>query len=268
MAMEDPGRLNRACWDERVPIHVASDFYDVDGFRAGRLTLQPFEVEEVGEVAGLDLVHLQCHFGLDTLSWARLGARVTGLDFSEPAVEAARRLAGDLGIDAHFVCGDVYDAPTLLGATSDVVYTGHGALNWLPDIGGWAGVVAALLRPGGVLYISEFHPLCWVVDEREPRLVGDYFDVGPQRWDEPGTYADLSAETQHNVTYEWNHGLGDVVRALAGRGLGVELLRERPYTLYPAFPWLEQHDDGTYRPGDGAPRIPLMYSLRARRPAS
>src|SRR5580700_2149331 len=124
-------------WDERVPIHVAGAFYDVDGFRSGRrqLALEPFEVEEVGDVAGRTLLHLQCHFGLDTLSWARLGARVTGLDFSEPAVTAAGRLAAEIGVDADFVCADLYDAVTALGhRTFDVVYTGKGALIWLPDI--------------------------------------------------------------------------------------------------------------------------------------
>jgi SAM-dependent methyltransferase len=266
--VEDPRAANRANWDERVPIHLASAFYDVEGFRTGRLSLEPFELAEVGDVSGRDLVHLQCHFGLDTLSWAQLGAEATGLDFSEPAVESARRLAAEMGIDARFVCADVLDAPCALGAEYDIVYTGHGALNWVPDLDRWADGVAALLRPGGFVYLSEFHPASWVVDEREPRLVGDYFDRGPHRWDEPGTYADPEAVTTHNVTYEWNYGLGEVVSVLTGRGLFLEFLHERPYTLFPAFPWLDRHDDGTYRPRDGAPRVPLMYSLRATKPAS
>ena len=147
--------LNRACWDERVLIHVRSAFYDVDGFLAGATTLRPFELEEVGSVEGLDLVHLQCHFGLDTLSWAREGARVTGLDFSAPAVEAARELTARAGLRAEWIAADLYDAPAALdGRTYDVAYTGLGALNWLPDLPGWAAVVAGLVRPGGILYLA------------------------------------------------------------------------------------------------------------------
>ena len=140
--------LNRAWWDERVPIDVASEFYDVEGFRAGGSSLRPFEVEEVGDVADRSLLHLQCHFGLDTLSWARRGARVSGLDFSQPAIEAARALAADTGLDAEFSVADVYDAPAVLGGRRfDVVYTGIGAINWLPDMERWARVVAELLEP-------------------------------------------------------------------------------------------------------------------------
>jgi SAM-dependent methyltransferase len=171
---------NRALWDDRVPAHVASDFYDVDGFKAGRVAVEPFEIEEVGPVDGLDLVHLQCHFGLDTLSWARLGAQVTGLDFSEPAVAAARQLASDIGIDADFVASDVYDAVAALGGRQfDVVYTGLGALNWLPDIGRWAGVVEALLRPGGFLYLAEFHPFADTFSYQDLTLEYSYW-TGPE----------------------------------------------------------------------------------------
>ena len=143
---------NRASWDERVPIHASGEFYDVAGFRSGQERLRPFEISEVGDVTGKELVHLQCHFGIDTLSWARRGARVVGLDFSAPAIGEARRLAAELGLDADFVRSDVYDAPGSLGGRDfDVVYTGLGAINWLPDIRRWAGVAAALVRPGGFL---------------------------------------------------------------------------------------------------------------------
>ena len=155
----EPMEANRRQWDERAPLHVASEFYDVDGFRAGRSTLRAVEVEEVGDVTGRELLHLQCHFGLDTLSWARRGARVTGLDFSESAVEAARALADAEGIDAEFVCANVYDAVAALsGRTYDVVYTGIGALCWLPDIDRWAATAGALVKPGGSLYVFEHHP--------------------------------------------------------------------------------------------------------------
>jgi SAM-dependent methyltransferase len=256
--------LNRAWWDERVPLHVASDFYDVEGFKAGANTLRPFELEEVGDVSGRSLVHLQCHFGLDTLSWARLGARVTGLDFSSPAVEAARAVAADTGLDAEFVAASVYDAPAALGGRRfDLVYTGLGALNWLPDLRGWAEVVARLVAPGGLLYLSEFHPIADVFGDEDLTITHDYFQTDPLLFDDPGTYADLEAHTDHNRTEEWVHPLGDVVSAVIDAGLAVELLHEHDHTLFPRWPFLEKDGD-SYRFPAGRPRLPLMYSLRAR----
>jgi SAM-dependent methyltransferase len=256
--------LNRAWWDERVPLHVASDFYDVEGFKAGANTLRQFELEEVGDVSGRSLVHLQCHFGLDTLSWARLGARVTGLDFSAPAVESARSVAAETGLDAEFVAASVYDAPAALDERHfDIVYTGLGALNWLPDIQRWAEVVAQLLAPGGFLYLSEFHPIADVFGDDDLAIAHDYFQTEPLTFDDPGTYADLEAHTEHNRTEEWVHPLGDVVSAVLAAGLTIELLHEHDYTLFPRWPFLEKHGD-SYRFPAGQPRLPLMYSLRAR----
>src|SRR5919112_6305 len=239
---EEWWEANRASWDERVPIHVSGEFYDVAAFREGQERLQPFEIDEVGDVTGKELLHLQCHFGIDTLSWARRGARVTGLDFSAPAVDATG------------------------GLTFDIVYTGRGAIIWLPDIGRWAKVVADLLKPGGFLYLTEFHPFTEVFGDEDLSLEYDYFqDENPRVWEEPGTYADFDAETSHNVTYEWNHTLGDVVSAVSAAGLNVELLHEYDYTMFPRWPILEKSGFDTYRLPEGTPRIPLMYSLRARK---
>jgi SAM-dependent methyltransferase len=260
--------LNRAWWDERVPIHTASEFYDVEGFLKDpeASTLLPFEVEELGDVTGRTLVHLQCHFGLDTLSWARRGARVTGLDFSEQAVEAAREVAARGGLDATFVAGDVYDAVALLGgATYDVVVTGQGALNWLPDVDRWAAVVAALTAPGGTLLLTEFHPVHQVFGDDDLTIEHPYFQDGPQRWDEGGTYAELTAPTENNVTLEWTHGLGAVVTALVRAGLVVDHLHEFDHLTFPRWPLLVR-DGPTYRFPPGGPSLPLMYSLRAHRP--
>lgn len=265
---------NRAWWDERVPIHVASDFYDVARFRDGGSTLRPFELEEVGDVTGKQLVHLQCHFGLDSMSWARAGASVRGLDFSEPAVTAANELATELGIDASFVQANVYDAADALdGERFDVVYTGLGALNWLPDLSRWAGVVADLLKPGAFLYLSEFHPMTAVFsDDDKRRIEYDYFhDPEGLRLDddEPGTYADLEVPTRNNATVEWVHTIADVVTALLGAGLRLELLSEHDYTLFPRFSDLIEDRETlgagvVYRQRDDRPKLPLMYSLRAR----
>jgi SAM-dependent methyltransferase len=254
--------LNRALWDERVPIHVASDFYDVDTFLAGGDTLRPFEVEEIGDVGGLTLLHAQCHFGLDTLSWARRGARVTGLDFSEPAIAAARKLASDAGIEAEFVASDVYEAAAALGGRRfDVVYTGLGALNWLPDVERWAQVMASLVVPGGRFYLAEFHPFASVFAEDALTVKYSYFHTEPYSWDEPGTYADPEAVTQHNRSVEWNHGIGAVVSALVAAGLRVEFLHEHDHTLFAVWPFLERGADGAYRLPEGTPSLPLMYSL-------
>jgi SAM-dependent methyltransferase len=256
--------LNRSWWDERVPVHVASDFYDVEAFKAGAGTLRPFELDEVGDVSGRSLVHLQCHFGLDTLSWARRGARVTGLDFSTPAIEAARSLAADVELEAEFGVADTYDAPRALeGRRFDVVYTGLGALNWLPDIRRWADTVAALVAPGGFLYLSEFHPIADVFADEDLTIEHDYFSTEPFIFDDPGTYADVDARTEHNRTEEWAHPLGDVVSAIIDAGMTVELLHEHDYTLVARWPFLEKDGDA-YRMPAGRPRLPLMYSLRAR----
>lgn len=258
---------NRVRWDESVPYHVRSEFYDLDGFRAGRDDIRPFELDEVGPVDGLDLLHLQCHIGTDTLSWARRGARVVGLDFSEPAVEAARRLAADCGLDAEFVCADVYDALDALdGRTFDIVYTGIGALGWLPDLDRWAHVAAALIRPGGFLYLVEIHPIVVGVVEDGRTISEDIFEAAYERWDEPGgTYAAPEAALANTVTYERAHALSEVVTSLLDTGLVLELFHEQSYTNAPR-PWCTRGEDGFYRLPEGWPKFPLTYSIRARRP--
>ncbi|WP_422131675.1 class I SAM-dependent methyltransferase [Streptomyces misionensis] len=259
---------NRALWDERVPVHVNSGFYDLDGFRARPDVLRDFETAEVGDVTGRSLLHLQCHLGLDTLSWAHRGAaRVVGLDFSAPAVEAARTLAADLGYGperAAFVTGDVYDAARAVPEASyDIVYTGLGALCWLPDIRRWAETAASLVAPGGFLYLAEFHPLTEALDDATgSRVVRDYFSRDAQVYDEPGTYADRDAVTVHNRSVQWQHTLGDVVSALAATGLRLEFLHEHDVSLFPRFENFEVRD-GCHRFPAGHPRIPLIYSLKA-----
>lgn len=258
---------NRANWNERVRIHRHGDFYDVEGFLSGRESLQPFELAEVGEVSGKTLIHLQCHFGLDTLSWARHGADAVGLDFSAPAVREARLLADELGLGASFVAANVYNAVEALeGRSFDIVYTGLGELNWLPDLPRWAQVVHELLEPGGFLYLAEFHPFTEVLEQEGEALVParDYFREGAAAWDEPGTYADPEAETAHNTTHEWTHTLSEAVGALTGAGLTLEFLHEHGYTLFPRWPLLERGESGEdYRLPTHTPRLPLMYSLRA-----
>jgi SAM-dependent methyltransferase len=267
MSDSDWLELNRALWDERVPIHVTGDFYDVEGFLAGRSSVRPFELDELGEVTGCSLVHPQCHFGQDTLSWARHGARVTGLDFSAPAIEAARSLAEQAGLEAEFIQANIYDAVAALGGRRfDVVYTGLGALNWLPDIERWASTMASLLATGGRFYLVELHPITEVFAEDSLEVTESYFDPGPHAYDEPGTYADPSAPTKQNRSIEWRHPLGEVVSAIISAGLRLEFLHEHPYTESLRWPFLERDADRIYRMPAGRPELPLMYSLRATRP--
>lgn len=267
--------LNRANWDARVPIHASSRFYDVPGFVAGRSSLRDFELAEVGDVSGRTLLHLQCHIGPDTLSWARLGATVTGLDFSAPALETARSIAEQIGAtDARFVESDVYEAATALeGSTFDIVYTGLGALCWLPDIERWARTAASLVTPGGFLYLAEFHPFSDILADDGKTVELDYFSTEPRTWTEGETYTDYTAGpadgvpmSEHAVSVDWQHGLGDVVSALIAAGLRIELLHEHDYTLFPRFPHLLVDGD-RYRLPPEQPRIPMIYSIRASKPA-
>jgi SAM-dependent methyltransferase len=258
---------NRDNWDDRVRVHAASDFYDLPGFRAGADPLRDFEIAELGDVAGKRLLHLQCHMGQDTLGWARRGAEVTGLDFSAAAIAQARELAAGTGLAdrARFVVSDVYAAGEALpGERFDIVYTGLGALVWLPDLTRWAAVVAGLLADGGTCYLAEFHPLTDLLAEDGRSVAHDYFDRRPQVEDYPHTYTD-GPPLEKTVSVQWTHGLSDVVTALAGAGLRVEFLHEHDFTLFPRYPVLRRDDRGHYRFPPGHPRVPLMYSLRAVR---
>ena len=269
--MDDATQSNRELWEEWTDVHLGSDFYDVESFkRGGRSRILPRELEEIGEVRGNDLLHLECHFGLDTLSFARLGARVTGADFSPRAIAAARQLAQECELEANFVCADLYALPTELPGAFDIVYTSRGVLFWLRDIQGWGGVVAHFLRPGGVFYITEMHPILAVFDdtaELRPRY--PYSSHGqPLSFPTEGSYADRSARIKTPVEYGWSHGLGEVVTSLTDAGLGIEFLHEQHSLPWPQ-PFLVKVADRDYRlPGDLEGTVPLMFSLRARQPGT
>lgn len=260
--------MNRGLWDEMAVRHPSTELYDLDGFVAGRDDLRPWEAQELGSVAGLDLVHLQCHLGTDTIGWARRGASVVGLDFSSAAVEVARDLGRRCGVVADWVVSDVYDADAALGRRRfDVVYTGIGAIGWLPDIDRWAEVAATLLRPGGVLYLVELHPM-WVALVEDGRTICQpAFDAAYTRWDdeERFSYADPTRPLEHRSSFERLHSISDVLSAVLAAGLQIELFHEFDVTPSPS-PWLVRGDDGLYRFPADRHRFPLTYSLRARRP--
>jgi SAM-dependent methyltransferase len=262
---------NQEMWDERVPLHVASDYYDVEGFKAGRGAVEPFEVDELGALGGCRLAHLQCHFGQDTLDLVRMHPTLeaVGLDFSPPAIEAATKLAEDLDLAdrASFVCADVHDAADALGAGAfDVVYTGKGAICWLPDLRPWAEQCAALLKPGGWLYVCEFHPVGMCLDYQTPTIKHDYFNPHPIMETATGTYTDHDATTEHNVAYQWFHPLSKIFEAVLGVGFRLQFFHEWHYTIFDQFGWMDRVNERRFDwPGPG--RLPLMYSLKAERVA-
>jgi SAM-dependent methyltransferase len=261
---------NRANWDDRVAVHAASRFYDVDGWLAGQRDPRPWEAELLGDVRGLDLVHLQCHFGLDTLSWAHVGARVTGLDFSAAAIARARELAEQAGLAdrATFVEADVLEAAAALApATYDVVYVSLGALCWLPNVQQWAAQVAALLRPGGRLFLHDTHPLSWALAYDDERVEHTYFEEEEPFVDEmTSTYTDGSAPTEHTRTYEWNHSVGEILSSLLDHGLRIDHVDEHDWTSFQRYPWLVPNGPQRYETPADRPRIPLSLTVMASRP--
>jgi SAM-dependent methyltransferase len=268
--VDDHARVNLDHWNELVDVHARSAYYDLDRFRAGGCSLRPLELDEVGDVRGLRLLHLQCHFGQDTLSWARLGAEVTGVDFSDRAIGLARSLSEELGVPARFLCADLYQLPEVLDETFDVVFTSYGVLCWLRDLDEWARVVASLVAPGGRFHLFELHPFASTLDDGSEELAVRYpyfRHQAPLRYDQQGSYADRQAVLDNTVTYSWTAPLGAVVTALASAGLRVESLREVPYALEQLIPRLWRSEDGWWRlPYGEGDLVPLSYALRATRP--
>jgi SAM-dependent methyltransferase len=262
-----------ANWDERVPAHVASADYEVEKFVAdpGHLSaVVTFDLPRLGDIAGLRGVHLQCHIGTDTISLARLGASMTGVDFSGPAVRAAADLARRTGDDAVFVEADVYAAPDVIGRQGfDFVFTGVGALCWLPDIRRWAEVVASLLKPGGRLFIREGHPMMWSLqDGRDDNLLVvkyPYFETeAPLVLDEPGTYVATDIEFTSTITHSWNHGLGETVTALLDAGMTITSLVEHDTVPWNALPGqMEEVAENEWRLAERPERLPHTYTLQA-----
>jgi len=267
--------MNRTWWNGVTSAHENSRDYDRAGFLRGEKPLCPVELAELGPlVRGRRLLHLQCHFGLDTLGWARLGAQVTGLDFSEEAIDAAERLSRESGIAGRFVHADVYDATNVLGEQFEIVYTGIGALCWLSDIARWAAVVAACLEPGGILYVYEGHPMMWALEDArddDALVIADsYFEVPEPCCEQSGeTYVD-APPLPVRPTFTWNHGLGEIISAVLDTGLQIEFLHEHREVPWRALPSMEPVGPSSIRmwqlPAAQRDRVPLMYSLQARKP--
>ncbi|MCO5187741.1 MAG: class I SAM-dependent methyltransferase [Anaerolineae bacterium] len=269
--MNDYLQANRKRWDQLTDEHQASSFYDLAGFKAGKDRLRSIELTEVGDVQGKTLLHLQCHFGMDTLAWARRGAVVTGVDFSPKAIALAQSLSDDLSIPAQFYCSDIYKLTEVLVGAFDIVFTSYGVLHGLPDLPSWGKLIAHYLKPGGIFYIVEDHPMFRVFRPKphdEFKAERSYFHSDtPQRIEATGSYA-TDNEGESSISYVWDYSLGDVINALIAAGLHIEFLHEFPYAARAKFPFMVQGEDGWWRlPAHQHGIIPFLFSLQARKPA-
>jgi len=254
--------INNALWNERVAHHVQSDFYDITAFKNGETSLKSIELDLLGGIEGKNLLHLQCHFGQDTLSLARMGARVTGLDFSEKGIEQAGALAEELKIKAAFICSDVYEADKRIRHQADIVYTTYGVLGWLPDLQKWANVVANCLKQGGELILVEFHPVVWMYDTNFERLTYSYFNKEMIIEEEIGTYADTNAAIAMK-SVGWNHPVADVITSLIQAGFEITIFQEFDYSPYAAFPKCVEIAPGKYQIEGLEGKMPMVYALKA-----
>lgn len=255
---------NRRGWNQRTTAHLQSSFYDVENWKRGQTSLQAIELREVGDVRGKKLLHLQCHFGQDTLSWAREGALVTGCDLSDVAIDAARSLSAELDIPARFECCNVYDLREHLDDRFDIVFTSYGTIGWLPDLKPWAEVIAHFLKPGGFFYMADFHPVLWMLDDDMAFLKYPYHNAGVIQTEQTGTYADRHADLQY-TEYGWNHSLSEIINSLLQQGLRLEFLHEFPYSPYDCFAKTVRGEDGNYRIKGLEDILPMTYSLKARK---
>lgn len=263
-------KANRKRWEQLTIEHEKSEFYDLEGFKKGKDRLRSIELSELGNVEGKELLHLQCHFGMDTLAWARLGAVVTGVDFSQNAISLAKSLGEELNIPARFYCTDIYELPNILSDEFDIVFTSYGVLHGLPDIKRWGEIIFHSLKPGGIFYIVEDHPFFRVF---RPKPNGEFkaersyfFSDEPQRIEATGSYA-TNEQGAQGVSYIWDHSLGDVINSLISAGLKIEFLHEFPYAARAKFPFMKQREDGWWRlPDHQHGTIPFLFSLQARKP--
>lgn len=258
--------INQKYWNELAVIHEKSEFYGVEEFKKGKSTLSSLEVNEIGYVARKSLLHLQCHFGLDTLSWSRLGAEVTGVDLSDGSIAFAKRLSEDLDIKANFIVSDIYKLPEVLDEQFDIVYTTGGVLCWLSNLKKWTQLIRRYLKLGGLFYIREEHPFANMFNHDFILKTSDYFETGePEKVIPKGSYA--NRQTVINTpSYQWHHSLGEILNSLLDVGLQIQFFHEFPFMGYARFPkFMEKSSDGWYRFKDKEIQLPLMFSLRANK---
>lgn len=258
---DDYLKINKAQWDERTRVHVQSSFYDMDTFLAGRSSLMPIELELLGDVSGLSVLHLQCHFGQDSLSLARMGAQVTGLDLSDEAIAQARKINEQMGLQARFVAGNVLDMDKYLaGETFDLIFCSYGVVGWLPELGHWGQLIAQHLKPGGRFILVEFHPAVWMFDDDFTHIAYSYFNRQAIYEEAVGTYTDGGEALKVN-SISWNHSLDEVLGALLKAGLRITDFREYDYSPYNCFSKTTPAPGGNFYLAGMEGKLPLVYAV-------
>ena len=269
---------NKHLWNQRTAVHKDSEFYDLAGFKAGTNVLTPIELNEIGDVKGRSLLHLQCHFGMDTMSFSRMGAKCVGVDLSDEAIKLAREINDELKLNAKFICCNVYDllveiqggskAPPLEGLGKaeqfDIVFTSYGTIGWLPDLDPWAKVIAEKLKPGGFFYMAEFHPVVWMFDDEFTHIKYYYDNREVIVTENEGTYTDRNADIK-GKEYSWNHSISEVLNALINSGLKIEFFNEHMYSPYPCFRNIVETEKGKWQIRGMESKVPMVYSLSARK---
>src|SRR5688572_23345711 len=269
---------NKSLWNQRTAVHKDSAFYDLDGFKKGANVLTPIELDEIGDVKGKSILHLQCHFGMDTMSLSRMGAKCTGIDLSDEAIKLAREINDELKLDAQFICCNVYDlltenqklakAPPLEGfgeAAFDIVFTSYGTIGWLPDLDPWAKVIAERLEPGGFFYMAEFHPVLWMFDDDFTSIKYHYDNKELIVMEDQPTYTGDKNEIV-GKEYSWNHSISEVLNALINAGLKIEFFNEHDYSPYSNFKNSVETESGKWHIKGMEGKLPMVYSLRAIKP--
>jgi len=262
---------NKASWNKRAAVHKDSAFYDLDTFKKGKSSLNKIELGELGDVKGKSLLHLQCHFGMDTLSWERAGAGCVGVDLSDEAIKLANEIKEELKLKAEFICANIYDlkdtskippSDRFREAGFDIVFTSYGTIGWLPDLDKWADMVAHFLKPGGTFYIADFHPTLWMMDEDFEKVKYNYFNTEIITEEVSGSYSDRDAPIK-SIEHSWNHPFSEIINALLKNNLQIQHFNEFPYSPYNCFNNLEQGDDNMWRIKGMNEKMPMMYSIKA-----
>lgn len=264
MNFEKEFETNRKTWNNKVAVHADSDFYDLKGFKKGASSLKSYELDALGTVSGKSLLHLQCHFGQDTLSWSRMGAKCTGVDISEDGVKLAQDLNEELGLDATFVCCNVLDVSKHISEKFDIVFTSYGTIGWLPDLKPWARMISERLKPNGIFYIVEFHPIAWMFDYSTvpPKLEYGYMQKDSIYEEYEGTYANPKASIM-SKEYGWNHSLSEILNSLIEAGLTIDQFAEHNASPYNIFPELLVNKDGYFELSEKL--YPLIFEVKARK---
>ncbi len=266
MDLQKAFETNRETWNQKVAVHAKSDFYNLEAFKKGATSLHRYELEALGDVKGKSMLHLQCHFGQDTLSIARMGGQCTGVDLSDKGIELARQLNEELNLDAQFVCCNVLDTSQHINKQFDIVFTSYGVIGWLPDLQPWAQIIAERLKPGGFFYMVEFHPIAWMFDYtvNPPKMIYGYDQAEAIYEEYEGTYADDDTTKITSKEYGWNHSLSEVIDSLLQAGLQLEFFREHKGSPYNIFPNLVKNNEGLYQLENGL--YPLVYEVKFVKP--